>query len=189
MKRLALALFLIVPFAGPALAQTAAPPTPAAQIFPIPLSGVVFITGDTWQQYGQQMRLYGVQSCIRGTSYTNQVGTRQDCGEASLAILAALVRDTKPTCAPIARLPGTNNDPPTVLVVCTAHVGANVLDLGGVLIDEGYAFAAIGNDAKPVYMPYLVAELTAKKAHRGLWASSDLPHPFAILSKAVNAAK
>ena len=33
------------------------------------------------------MRLYGVQACIRGTTFTNQSGEKVDCGEASLALI------------------------------------------------------------------------------------------------------
>ena len=50
----------------------------------------------------------------------------------------------------------------------SAHVGSSTLDLGTVLITEGFAFAAFNNDAKPVYMPYLVAEILARKNRAGL---------------------
>ena len=167
------------------LAQTA-----PSQTFAIPQQGVTFVTGDTWQQDGQQMRLYGVQSCLRGTEYTSPAGVRQDCGEASLDVLAADVRDTQPVCSPIAQLAAPSPaEMPTILVVCKAHVGDNVLDLGTVLITQGYAFASFNNSARPVYMPYLVAELAAKKTGAGLWASPDLPHPNAILLKAVSSSK
>ena len=168
------------------MAQTPPKQQPAAQMFAIPQNGVTFLTGDTWRQGAQQMRLYGIQSCIRGTSFTNNVGVRQDCGEASLAVFAALVRDTKPTCSPIAQLPASSTDKiSAILVICTAHVGENSLDLGLVLIAEGYAFAAFTNDAKPVYMPYLVAEAIAKKKKSGLWSFPDLPHPNIVILNAL----
>jgi len=153
--------------------------TPSVPVFDVPQAGVSFVTGDTWTQNGQTMRLYGVQSCIRGTTFTNQAGMKADCGEASLAYLAALTRDTKPQCAPVAQI----GEQSAILVVCSAHVGESTLDLGTILIAEGFAFAAFNNDAKPVYMPYLVAEVLARKARAGLWAAPDMPHPNMILFK------
>jgi endonuclease YncB( thermonuclease family) len=163
-----------------AFAQDAAAPR-----FEVPQAGLTFITGDTWIQNGQTIRPYGVQSCIRGTTFTNQAGAKADCGEASLSYLAALVQDTKPQCAPVAQI----GHPPTILVVCSAHVGSATLDLGTILITEGFAFAAFNNDARPVYMPYLVAERLAKHNKAGLWAAPDLPHPNPILFGAVKARK
>lgn len=128
------------------------------------------------------MRLYGVQSCVRGTSYTDSGGAKQDCGLVSLAMLAAIVRDTKPTCSPVAQISSSvPAEPPTILAICSAHIGDKSLDLGTVLITQGFAFAALANNAKPVYMPYLVAEATAKQAKAGLWAFADLPHPNLVL--------
>jgi endonuclease YncB( thermonuclease family) len=170
---------LISAFLSPAAAQAPAQAQPA---FGIPKEGVTFETGDTWQQNGQRMRLYGVQACIRGTTFTNQAGGTVDCGEASLSYLAAVIRDTSPSCVPVAQIAGA---PATVIVVCTAQVGGQTLDLGTILVSQGFAFASFSNDAMPVYMPYLVAELTAKQAKRGLWAASDLPHPNALLFKTV----
>lgn len=156
--------------------------TASAQVFRIPENNVSFLTGDTWQQGRQKLRLYGIQSCIRGTTYTDKSGLKQDCGTVSLAVLAAMVRDTKPACSPIAQLPSAKQgEEPTILVVCSSHVGDQSLDLGTVLITQGFAFAAFSNDAKPVYMPYLVAEATAKQSKVGLWAYSDMPHPNLVL--------
>lgn len=176
----------------PAHGQDTTLPSPKANVdvFAIPQRGVSFLTGDTWIQNGQQLRLYGVQSCLRGTSFTNAAGAKLDCGEASLGMLAALIRDTKPTCSAIAQIPATSvASMPTILVVCNAHVGTKTLDLGTVLITEGFGFASFTNEAKPVYMPYLVAELTAKHQHSGLWASFDMPHPNSILFSAVAASR
>lgn len=156
------------------------------QVFRIPETNISFLSGDTWQQGDQKMRLYGIQSCIRGTFYTDKSSLKQDCGTVSLAMLAAIIRDTKPSCSPIAQLPERNPaEKPTILVVCSAHVGNHSLDLGTVLITQGFAFAALSTDAKPVYMPYLVAEATAKQARTGLWAYSDLPHPNFVLFQAM----
>lgn len=161
-------------------------PQPAAQVFSVPQTGLSFLTGDTWQQGTQKLRLYGVQACIRGTLYTDKSGLKQDCGTVSLAMLAAMIRDTKPTCSPIAQLPSkTSQESPIILVICSAHVGDKSLDLGTALITQGFAFAAFSNDAKPVYMPYLVAEATAKQSKAGLWAYPDIPHPNLVLFQAM----
>jgi endonuclease YncB( thermonuclease family) len=165
-------------------------PEPAAQVFSVPLTGLSFLTGDTWQQGSQKLRLYGVQACIRGTSYTDKSGLKQDCGTVSLAMLAAMIRDTKPTCSPIAQLPATSpTDEATILVVCSAHMGDKSVDLGTALITQGFAFAAFSNNAKPVYMPYLVAEATAKQSKAGLWAYPDMPHPNLVLFQAMQSKK
>ena len=186
MKRyVAVASFCLAVVCGPtANAQdtTQSRSESGAQVFAIPQTGISFLSGDTWQQGSQKLRLYGIQSCIRGTVYTDKSGLKQDCGTVSLAMLAATIRDTKPTCSPIAQLPSPAlQDGPTILVVCSAHVGDKSLDLGTILITQGFAFAAFSNDAKPVYMPYLVAEATAKQAKAGLWAYPDMPHPNLVL--------
>lgn len=168
-----------------AIVASALPPSafaqdrqPASHTFAIPEVGVTFLTGDSWQQAGQTMRLYGVQACIRGTTYTDQSGRKQDCGAVSLAMLAAIVRDTKPTCAPVAQLMAPSpNEPPTILVICSAHIGNNALDVGTMLITRGFAFAALANTGKSAYLPYSVAESIAQQSHAGLWAYADMPHP------------
>jgi len=175
---------------GLAVSKPAQAQSPPSQAFEIPQTGVILITGDTWQQNGRQMRLYGVQSCIRGTQYTNPVGVKQDCGEASAVMLGALMKDTRPTCTPIAEITAASvREPATILVICTSYVGGKELDLGAVMITQGYAFAAFTSEGKPVYAPYLVAEATAKHANAGLWAAPDLQEPNAILFDALNAPK
>ncbi|NKL24047.1 thermonuclease family protein [Rhizobium leguminosarum] len=164
---------------APANAQSA---KPSSHVFAVPQMGVTFLTGDSWQQARQTMRLYGVQACIRGTSYTDKSGQKQDCGAVSLAMLAAIVKDTKPTCAPVAQLMApAAGAPPTILVICTAHVGDNALDLGTLLITQGFAFAAMANTGKPVYLPYSIEESIAQQSRIGLWAFADMPHPNRVL--------
>jgi endonuclease YncB( thermonuclease family) len=185
-------LLVALAFAGvvagrPAASAEAGKTPPPSQRFAIPQSGVALVTGDAWIQNGQTMRLYGVQACIRGTAFTNAAGARGDCGEASLAYLAALIRDAKPDCAPLFQ----TGDPAVIYVVCAAHVGLSTLDLGAIMVTEGFAFASFAKDGdseKPVYMPYMIAELSAKQAHAGLWASSSFTHPYAALSKAASGA-
>lgn len=159
-------------------AQTRTPP--ALPVFDFPQSGVTFQTGDSWSANGQAFRLYGVQSCIRGTFFTNSAKVRTDCGEASVAYLAAIVRDTKPRCTAIARA----GAPPVIFSVCAVHIGSNTLDLGTVLITQGFAFAATDATGKPTKFEYGVAESEASRAKRGLWSASDLPHPSTILMNA-----
>ncbi|MBA4355867.1 MAG: succinoglycan biosynthesis protein exoi [Novosphingobium sp.] len=166
--------------AFPALASAQTQTAPALPIFDFAQSGVTFQTGDTWSANGQTFRLYGVQSCIRGTFLTNAARKRTDCGEASVAYLAALVHDAKPRCTAIAQA----GAPPVIFTVCAAHVGSNTLDLGTALITQGFAFAATDATGKPTKFEYAVAESEASKAKRGLWASPDLPHPSRILMNA-----
>jgi endonuclease YncB( thermonuclease family) len=139
---------------------------------------VQFQTGDTWTQGGQIFRLYAVQSCIRGTTFTNAAGIKRDCGEASIAYFAALIKDAKPRCTTLARSGSVT------FTVCAAHIGGQTLDLGTIFITQGFAFAATDPRGKPVSYQYAVAEGEAQKNRRGLWASPDLPHPSAILRSA-----
>lgn len=178
--RLVLVLAVAMTVTTPVCAEVVRPP-----VFDVPQVGVALSTGDTWTQNGQTMRLYGVQSCIRGTTFTNPMGAKSDCGEASIAYLAAVIRDTRPRCAPVAQI----GKEAAILVVCSAHVGSSTLDLGTILITEGFAFAAFNIEAKPVYMPYLAAENLARKSRAGLWAAADMPHPNLILNKALQGGK
>ena len=155
-----------------------APKVAPLPVFDIPPAGVQFQTGDSWTQGGQTFRLYAVQSCIRGTSFTNAAGMKRDCGEASIAYFAALIKDAKLRCTALAKSGSVT------FAICAAHIGAQTLDLGTVLITQGFAFAATDPSGKPVNFQYAVAEGDAQKNKRGLWASSDLPHPSAILRNA-----
>ena len=179
-----IAAILLMTFPPPAIAQQAAArAAPSTSVFDIAQTGVEFQTGDTWSQNGQTFRLYGVQACIRGTQFTNPAGVKTDCGEVSVAYLAALVRDTKPRCSAVTQA-GT---PPVIFTVCAAHVGQNTLDLGTILISQGFAFAAVSPTGKPFQFTYSVVEGEAQKAGRGLWAAKDLPHPTKVLADALKA--
>ena len=150
----------------------------------------IFETGDTWTVQGTRFRLYGVQSCLRGTSFTNEHGLKRDCGEASLSMLVALNRDLKPLCYTAAQIAGD----PTQFVICFATMkngknkGARV-DLGMSLITLGYAFGSLKPDGTPVHQPYFEAHQIAKRAKAGLWAYSDLPEPNDIILRAYNKAR
>lgn len=180
--RRALAITAALIFAlTPARAESSAswfPPPPTA----------VYQTGDSWTDRGVTYRLYGVQSCLRGTNFTNAHGLKRDCGEASLAMLIALTRDLRPQCYEAMSLPQAN----TIFVFCIAQptqgAGAGSrIDLGTALIATGYAFAALQPDGTPVHPPYLVAQTVAAKSHAGLWAFPDLPEPNAIILRALRA--
>jgi endonuclease YncB( thermonuclease family) len=147
---------------------------------PIPPS-ITIETGDTWIADGQRYRLYGVQSCLRSTAFTAVSGSRQDCGDASLAMLAALIRDLKPVCAVVAQASkGSIRH-----TVCTATLQRNGqeerIDLGTVMIATGFAFASIGSDGNPLYSGYAAAEQEAKQARAGLWATGTFQHPAKVL--------
>ena len=111
-----------------------------AASFPIAASAALE-TGDTWVQGPTRLRLYGVQACIRGTIYVNGSGQRLDCGDASLAMLAALIKDTRPECVPIAQQPGLQT-----FVTCSAILESKRVELGTMLITSGFAFAALKAD-------------------------------------------
>ena len=75
------------------------------------INGAAFSMADMAPRFqlkqGRRYRLYGVQTCLRGTTYTDHAGQRRDCGEASLAVLAAYITDTHPVCATmVGRGPG-----------------------------------------------------------------------------------
>ena len=182
--RCALALAAIV---APWLTLNAAlAETLAAGWFPVPASAR-YLTGDSWSDAGVTYRLYGVQSCLRGTRFTNAHGLERDCGEASLAMLVALTRDLRPKCYDAAERPETK----TVFVFCVATrvAGAGAgsrIDLGTALIATGFAFAALKPDGQPVHPPYFVAQLVAQRAKAGLWAFPDLPDPNAIILRALH---
>jgi endonuclease YncB( thermonuclease family) len=152
-----------------------APKNAPLPVFDVPSAGVQFQTGDTWTQGGKTFRLFAVQSCIRGTTFTNAVGIKRDCGEASIAYFAALIKDAKLRCTALAQSGSVT------FAVCAAHIGGQTLDLGTILITQGFAFAATDPRGKPVNFQYAVAEGDAQNNRRGLWASPDLPHPSAIL--------
>ena len=150
----------------------------ADETFHIPRDHVQFLTGDSWSDGQTTTRLYGIQSCLRGKVYTDHLGRKQDCGVVSAAMLAAVVRDTDPACRSVATvLASQTAKSSTAIVVCTVHLGDRELDLGSLLITQGFAFAALANDGKPVYMPYRIQETIARQARVGLWAFGNVPLP------------
>ncbi len=150
--------------------------------FPFPMN-VTFETGDTWIANGQRYRLYGVQSCLRGTFFTNPQGQKVDCGEAAIAMLAAMARDLKPMCSITAR------SPQMAYVVCLADLSVQGqtarLDFATSLITAGYSFAALTPDGKPVHEPYFVAQYAAQQEKRGFHAFPDTPDPNVILLRSL----
>ncbi|RWK94407.1 MAG: thermonuclease family protein [Mesorhizobium sp.] len=157
-------------------AEGAAPPNATAAPFLVSKS-VELLTGDTWRDDGKLYRLYGVQSCLRGTIAMDANGKELDCGNVSLAHLAALFSTAAVTCQPIAM--ALDN---ATFVVCGAKLGGNTIDLGTALIAAGYAFAATNQKGNTVSASYLVAELNAKMKADGLWAMK-FQHPIELLLK------
>jgi endonuclease YncB( thermonuclease family) len=182
LRLVALTMAVLSPWRANALAQQVT--RPQSQWFAIP-NNAAFETGDTWAVNGQRYRLYGVQSCIRGTAYTAADGSKRDCGDASLGMLAGLVKAWRPFCAAIA----TSRQDSTNFVVCYADTptpqGPQRVELGTALIASGFAFAALTQAGRPVSVPYLVAEQQAKAARAGLWAFPDTPNPNAVLLNAL----
>ena len=167
-----LAVLIAVSISGPAAAVAAAP----AAYFDL-RPGVALESGDSWTEAGTRYHLYGVQACLRGTSYTDRSGHRDDCGEASLAVLAAFIADTRPVCAPVAMIANVAH------VVCYASVGADRVDLGNLMITSGYAFAALRQDGLPYSPAYAVAEQVAREKHAGLWQFKDVQYPAILLGR------
>lgn len=177
-------LLCFVAFVSPGLAQNGQQ-MDAPSWLPVPADST-FSTGDTWNSNGVRYRLYGVQSCLRGTAYTDHVGNRKDCGEASMFMLASVMQDLKPLCYAVAQ----TRDGSTQFVICSAVLtkGSNAgktLDIGTVLISSGFGFAALKPDGQPVNSAYAVAQNMAEEKRKGLWAFSDLPDPNAALLQAL----
>lgn len=153
----------------------AAPPEGYCELKP----DVMLESGNGWKDGGRNFRLFGVQSCLRGTSYTDKAGSSRDCGEASLAVFAAYIADTKPVCTQVAQSAGT------VLVSCYATIGEDRLDLANLLISSGFAFASLDGRGLPYHAPYAVIEQTAREKRVGLWQFDDIQHPAILLGQAM----
>jgi endonuclease YncB( thermonuclease family) len=151
------ALFLVL-----AIGSTQAIAAPSDGYFQLE-TGVTLESGDSWSDGGQHFRLFGMQACLRGTVYTDRTGARRDCGEASLAVLAAYIADTKPLCAQVAQTPET------AFASCYATIGSDRLDLAILLISSGFAF---------------VVEQAAREKKIGLWLFDDAQHPAVLLGQA-----
>lgn len=144
----------------------------STRIFP---PSVEIETGDAWVYRGARYRLYGVQSCIRGTVSRAANGAQSDCGAQSMASLAALFLTGTVSCQPV----GTAKDEAS-FVVCAADIDGQTIDVGTALISSGAAFAAAFPSGDPVSAPYLVAEMIAKTNRNGLWAG-QFQHPVRLL--------
>lgn len=92
---------------APAQAQPALPQRSPWLEIP---ADAVFESRDTWTLQGTRLRLCGVQSCLRQTNFTNEHNLKRGCGEASLAMLIALVRDFKPLCESKATIGGSRTE-------------------------------------------------------------------------------
>lgn len=138
-------------------------------------SSVSFETGDTWAYEGRKFRLFGVQSCLRGTNFHAPDGEEVDCGVRSIASIAALFSTGSIGCQPVGR---ARDD--ATFVVCAAEIDGTTVDVGTALISAGAAFAAVFPSGIPVSPAYAVAEVAAKENRSGLWAGR-FPHPVSML--------
>ena len=181
MKRTSLTLLAALIVVPPVCAQDA-----GKSAAPIPFmvsKSIQLLTGDTWRDGGRIFRLFGVQSCLRGTIAKEPDGRKVDCGDASLAHLAALIDSAAVTCQPI----GYALDH-AAFVVCGAQINGETIDVGTALISTGYAFAATTAKGDAVNGSYLVAEINAKLKRTGLW-STVFQHPVQLLLKQASEAK
>ena len=67
-----------------------------------------FETGDSWVSGGRRYRLYGLQTCLRGTSVTGTGDTVRDCGELNVIMTQSLIHDTKPVCMNVQEIDQNN---------------------------------------------------------------------------------
>jgi endonuclease YncB( thermonuclease family) len=148
-----------------------------SDFLPFP-SEAQFETGDTWISSGRRYRLYGLQSCLRGTNITVSAGVVRDCGELDLIVVQALIRDSRPFCATIANL-----DPNNAVVVCQTTTGQHRYDLATYMIAQGWGFAAVDGAGRLIVPGYRTAEEAARSARAGLWAYPDMPHPASVLTQ------
>ncbi len=137
-----------------------------------------FETGDSWVSGGRRHRLYGIQSCLRGTRITGPDGIARDCGELNVVMTQAIIRDTKPACQDVKDIDRNN-----AVVVCQTTTGHHRYDLATYLIAKGWGFAAIDAQGQLIVPGYRIVEESARSARAGLWASSDLPHPVSVLQQ------
>lgn len=135
-----------------------------------------FETADTWISDGRRYRLYGLQTCLRGSNVTLSPGVVRDCGELNLIMAQALIRDTKPVCTTVKDLDQNN-----AVVVCQTTTGERGYDLATYMIAQGWGFAAVDGAGQLIVPGYRVAEESARSARVGLWAYSDMPHPVSVL--------
>lgn len=138
-------------------------------------ANVSFETGDTWVYESRKFRLFGVQACLRGTTYRSPEGDEVDCGMRSIASIAALFSTGSVGCQPL----GDAKDSAT-FVVCAAEIDGTTVDVGTALISSGAAFAAVFPSGAPVSSTYAVAESAAKEGRNGLWDGTFV-HPASVL--------
>jgi endonuclease YncB( thermonuclease family) len=183
-KHLSLAILTLIGIVLAFSAQTQGQTAEKPEWRPI-APDATFLTGDTWTKDQITYRLYGVQACIRGTTFTNEQTSKSDCGNASMLMLVNLVNDWRPMCYPVYQ----TQDAQTQFVICSARItrgqsAGAVIDLGTALISSGFAFASLNANGQPVDQAYLVSQMVAKNKKKGLWAFADVPDPnFIIMQK------
>ncbi len=155
----------------------------ASEFVPFP-SQAQFETGDTWVSGGRRYRLYGLQSCLRGTKVSLSASVVRDCGELNLIMAQAVIKDTRPVCALIKNLDQNN-----AVVACQTTSGQHHYDLATYLIANGWGFAAVDASGQLIVPGYRAAEETARAARAGLWAYPDLTHPVSVLNQQAGSAR
>ena len=158
-----------------ATAVGAARPACAEAAFPV-TSPIIYQSGDSWSQQGRSFRLYGVQACIRGTSFIATSGEKGDCGAASVAMLAGLFKNLRVNCTPVA--PSQDN---ATIVICAGASNDRPLDIGAAMISAGFAFAAEKPGGAPVSLAYFASEIRAHADRVGLWGAASFTHPVQVL--------
>jgi len=163
-------LFLLF-MSGPVTAQEGAVSFPG---------GVQFETGDSWVYEARKFRLFGVQSCLRGTRYSLPTGEEGDCGMRSIGALAVLFSTGTIACQPVE----VAKDGAT-FVVCAAELDGATVDVGTALISTGFAFAAVLPSGVAVVSSYAAAETVAKEYRNGFWAGQfDDPNALLLYGEA-----
>lgn len=145
--------------------------------------GVALESGDSWIEGGTRSRLFGVQACLRGRSYTDKFDARRESGEASLNVLAARISDAKP---PHARLAPSGD---TILISRFVVIGSDRLVIANLTISSGFVFASLDGNRLPHHLPYALAGQTARENGAGRWQFFDAQHPAVLLGQSASQRK
>ena len=107
-------------------------------------------------------RLYGIATCVPGQ--TAHLGRQAwPCGTMATAWLVSATLNRWVSCTTLRQVDGVN------LARCAS---ADHADIAGDMVHEGIALTLPPTDESPAIRAYVAAEREARKAYRGLWASS-----------------
>lgn len=170
-----LALLASISIAGPATAQSTGP-GPAGIYRPVgpaqsPPLRVEVLDGRRFRdvETGAIYRLYGIDTCAPGQ--TARLGRQPwPCGAVATAWLVTATLNRWLSCATVREEAGEH------LARCAS---ASHPDLAAGMIRDGVAVTLPSGGFDPVIRAYGVAEREARKAYRGLWASTfQMPWEF-----------